>query len=284
MFCSTARLFGPNDRPAARRASRLPARKSAAFTLIELLVVIAIIAILAAILFPVFAKAREKARQTACLSNLKQIGTGILMYTQDYDETMPQVFLNTTGNSASPKNEVWNDTTQPYIKNTQVFNCPSDPMDGVYGSFDKNRPYVFPPEGRGVYGDFQWGSYSYNFSYSSGGDALTSPPGEPLAALAVPSDTILVAETQGAGAYGDIWWGGAGDAPLDTIATRYGNRLIPNANVSDGYYGGIVERHNGICNILWADGHVKGQKLTYLNEKHTVGANQVLFRFTVEDD
>ncbi len=78
-------------------ARRLPSRSSerttpgvtAAFTLIELLVVIAIIAILAAILFPVFAKAREKARQTACLSNMKQIGTGLMMYNQDYDELLP---------------------------------------------------------------------------------------------------------------------------------------------------------------------------------------------------
>src|ERR687883_602422 len=67
-------------------------RRRDAFTLIELLVVIAIIAILAAILFPVFAQARAKARQTACLSNLKQIGTGLMMYTQDYDETYPGTF------------------------------------------------------------------------------------------------------------------------------------------------------------------------------------------------
>ena len=68
-------------------------RKNAAFTLIELLVVIAIIAILAAILFPVFAQARDKARQTSCLSNMKQLGLGEMMYIQDYDETFPRLRL-----------------------------------------------------------------------------------------------------------------------------------------------------------------------------------------------
>src|ERR1700712_1559978 len=72
-----------------RCPARMPGGKRHAFTLIELLVVIAIIAILAAILFPVFAQAREKARQTACLSNCKQIGTAMMMYCQDYDEMFP---------------------------------------------------------------------------------------------------------------------------------------------------------------------------------------------------
>ena len=80
-----------------RGTRRGSAQRTAAFTLIELLVVIAIIAILAAILFPVFAQARNKARQTACLSNLKQIGTGFAMYTQDYDETMPVWTANACG-------------------------------------------------------------------------------------------------------------------------------------------------------------------------------------------
>ena len=95
-------------------------RGNAGFTLIELLVVIAIIAILAAILFPVFAQAREKARQTACLSNVRQMGFAVTMYTQDYDETFPlaatatpQGFLN------------WHHLTDPYVKNKQVWVCPS---------------------------------------------------------------------------------------------------------------------------------------------------------------
>ncbi len=88
------------------------------FTLIELLVVIAIIAILAAILFPVFAKAREKARQTACLSNIKQLMLGALMYVQDYDEVFPP---DGEGNP----NMGFIDSLNPYIKNTQLWVCPS---------------------------------------------------------------------------------------------------------------------------------------------------------------
>jgi len=88
---------------------------SVGFTLIELLVVIAIIAILAAILFPVFARAREKARQTSCLNNIKQIGTAIMMYVQDYDEK----FVDTSSQWR------WYIPTQPYIMNDQVFYCPS---------------------------------------------------------------------------------------------------------------------------------------------------------------
>jgi prepilin-type N-terminal cleavage/methylation domain-containing protein/prepilin-type processing-associated H-X9-DG protein len=97
--------------------------KRRGFTLIELLVVIAIIAILAAILFPVFAKAREKARQTSCLSNMKQIGLGTMQYIQDYDETYPGGAGMGLGGAWNP---AWWDEITPYLKNTQVFNCPSE--------------------------------------------------------------------------------------------------------------------------------------------------------------
>jgi len=92
------------------------------FTLIELLVVIAIIAILAAILFPVFAKAREKARQTSCTSNLKQLGLGFIQYVQDYDEKYPQ-----TGNT-------WPTTIYSYEKSTGVYKCPDDSTQGTPGT------------------------------------------------------------------------------------------------------------------------------------------------------
>ena len=94
------------------------------FTLIELLVVIAIIAILAAILFPVFAKAREKARQTACLSNMKQIATASMMYSQDYDETYTLTVIDYPGHYSAAYT-FWQEMLQPYMKNWQMLVCPS---------------------------------------------------------------------------------------------------------------------------------------------------------------
>src|SRR5438132_8381844 len=110
------------DRPKGSTAAR------PAFTLIELLVVIAIIAILAAILFPVFAQAREKARQASCLSNLKQIGLGVMMYAQDYDEAYPSASLQGDKNGvtsweAAGSGRNIKELILPYTKNLDIWQC-----------------------------------------------------------------------------------------------------------------------------------------------------------------
>lgn len=115
-----------------------------AFTLIELLVVIAIIAILAAILFPVFAQAKEAAKKTACLSNTKQIGTAIAMYLQDNDDMYSPAYYyrdpNSSGNLDATGIEQWSGFMQPYIKNWNMFVCPSDKTGGIAPTNWDDRP------------------------------------------------------------------------------------------------------------------------------------------------
>jgi len=150
--------------------------KRRGFTLIELLVVIAIIAILAAILFPVFARAREKARQTSCLSNLKQLGLGGLMYAQDYDETLP---MHVTATNSAPTWVYWPETMQPYIKNQQMLVCPSNPPGFALSSFG------------GTYRT----SYGYNWTWLGSGNA--APPwGRAMAQVVYPANTIMFADSE----------------------------------------------------------------------------------------
>ncbi|MGE5531611.1 MAG: type II secretion system protein [Bacteroidota bacterium] len=138
------------------------------FTLIELLVVIAIIAILAAILFPVFAKAREKARQTSCLSNTRQIATACISYFQDYDEAV----LHYRYEVPYGIYKEWHDLLQPYMKSTQILKCPSSQ------TYAKN--------------------YGWNYAYLGwpGKGGTTATAASQLAEVTNPAETLVVTETK----------------------------------------------------------------------------------------
>jgi prepilin-type N-terminal cleavage/methylation domain-containing protein/prepilin-type processing-associated H-X9-DG protein len=176
-----------------RQGGRLDSVRHArkAFTLIELLVVIAIIAILAAILFPVFAQAREKARQTACLSNLKQIGLGMMMYAQDYDEVLPMA------QSYGPYNAALPSLTSPYVQRVQqygavpsptnIWYCPSDGTARLNGATARQSyAAIFWTAGTDR---APWGTWAAN---ATGDGAYI--PGKSLAAFTAPADTFLIAE------------------------------------------------------------------------------------------
>jgi prepilin-type N-terminal cleavage/methylation domain-containing protein/prepilin-type processing-associated H-X9-DG protein len=216
--------------------------KIRAFTLIELLVVIAIIAILASILFPVFGRARENARRSSCQSNLKQIGLGIMQYTQDYDERLPAHYngaISLAGGVNSWRRQIF-----PYVKSTQIFACPSNTANSSLGgdSTDANMtaagvPLTSPrfPRSYNCNGkvDFNAG----NATYIGGTPPMAANNGQSLAALNDVARTILVTEG------GDVDYV---DVPMGENGTTF----------SDHMFAG----HLGTANFVFADGHVKAMK------------------------
>ncbi len=200
-------------------------RKREGFTLIELLVVIAIIAILAAILFPVFAQAREKARAISCLSNTKQMGTGLIMYVQDYDETYPvNLYLTAQGNT--PCVVTVYQEINPYLKNGQVWKCPSDasPLN-----FNKGFEAVGYPDVCVTSPSVQVVSYQANYALVDDGSA--NRPAKSIAEVEFPVDT---------------------SAFSDAVVT------LPGGTADHGLFDSpVIARHTGTVMAAFADGHSK---------------------------
>ncbi|MHB8994369.1 MAG: DUF1559 family PulG-like putative transporter [Armatimonadota bacterium] len=198
------------------------------FTLIELLVVIAIIAILAAILFPVFAKAREKARQSSCLSNVKQLGLALMQYVQDYDESFPMAYCY-FGEPAAM--QIWKVHVMPYIKNTQVFNCPSFSLSTAmsYSDYGTNPSVVVL-------------------------DGTAPVTTVNLSQMTAPSSTMLMADSGGyylnRNSYRFAYIPGTADGRAALTVDPAWTDTRTMADFMDG-------RHNNGINVGFCDGHAK---------------------------
>ena len=206
-----------------------------AFTLIELLVVIAIIAILAAILFPVFARARENARRSSCSSNLKQIALGFKQYTQDYDEKYPQRQSGTTNAGG------WAIALQPYLKSTQIFQCPSETT--APASVDASVT-----TGTNAYGNTGFTDYWYNGRMSGANEAQ----------MDVISSTILNGDGNSSTAsYSFNGESATSDGSLGTVTATAPATPVRVTLPTGQDFG---ERHLEGVNYAFADGHVKWLK------------------------
>jgi prepilin-type N-terminal cleavage/methylation domain-containing protein/prepilin-type processing-associated H-X9-DG protein len=237
-------------------------RRHSAFTLIELLVVIAIIAILAAILFPVFAQARESARMTSCLSNLKQIGLAMTMYAQDYDERFaPERIQNATPGTCpeccNPNSNIigWRTVTYPYVKNYALWQCLSNPnRDLPTEEGDKNFKVSYGTNGElnGLLG----------LDLSTGINT-----GIPMASLTHPAEYVMLLEMTSACANEGDWsaWKDLGGCDQQSYNLHRGKK--------------------GIMNWAFFDGHAKASKMVPIFARNGPrGVSGTYNNLGVEDD
>lgn len=238
-------------------------KKHRGFTLIELLVVIAIIAILAAILFPVFARARENARKASCLSNLKQLGLGLMQYVQDYDEKYP---MNEYNEPAIGNWHTWGKDVQPYLKSGQslnggggwqpaaggIFRCPSFPVEEEYN-------YGIHPDIIRTGGNMDWSPATVTVAS--------------MASIENPASIILIADkgsNGGQAGWASKWFYAAEWFYLNTVGSNppstqqrnntdltLGDCDSPGGTSVFNCTASIRYRHNGVANLAYADGHAK---------------------------
>lgn len=210
--------------------------KSGGFTLIELLVVIAIIAVLAAILFPVFAQARERGRQAACVNNTRQLTMGILMYAQDYDETLPPVAYRLyeeddeeeaegDEDEDEPGEVVWTEILLPYLKSRRVLLCPSDGMSR----------------------EISYGLNELAFADLADPEEMQAPVAT-LAAFSHPSQTVMLGEM-----------GTEDDFRTSRPDTR--KLVAPAYPLNDDEDARPAARHQKRVNLSFMDGHQKSERL-----------------------
>ncbi len=216
------------------------------FTLIELLVVIAIIAILAAILFPVFARARAKAQQASCLSNVKQLADAVLMYAQDNNQFFPSAGSPTgTGQVwawwLKPGDKVWHEMVYPYVKNKNVYECPTDPVTDV------GSAYLHPWWPADYFPALYPLSYGFNCN--------------------------------GSGAYN--WWRLALDTKLVEFPAE--RMMLCDATINFFYWDGceayVADWHNEGANMAFTDGHAKWLKKAAVPVYDRVGTGGEAQRF-----
>ncbi len=245
------------------------------FTLIELLVVIAIIAILAAILFPVFARAREQARKAACQSNLKQIGLGVAMYVQDFDETFPMANMAytvpadtwplKTNTGAAITTASWFTVIAPYVKSTQLFTCPtagSIPFSGSYGWNICGTLYCGSTCTDGIGNGFGW---------------YPTKPNTPTASFLKVSQVTEAANTimigdPASNSYsnnGHLFFAPTTTSTINRIPVLHGGQVGPFTSTSSSTTNPSSMVGGG--NYLYADGHVKFHMATQMY------ANRALF-------